>query len=149
GAEWRPDGQQAWAEAVFAPGPEDFRRGLGRGPAGLVVGPAGAVVHSGDAELAVAGGPAGGGGVADLETLGSPAQRPAVVDDTAGQAKTPGLGQRGITVGHEGLLGSVQMSQSTPNPEALTRSRTQHACHQRPRTTHLAELTGQVAGGTG
>ncbi|GHI74328.1 hypothetical protein Snoj_82460 [Streptomyces nojiriensis] len=58
--------------------------------------------------------------MADLETFRCPPQRPAVVHDTAGQAQSPGLGQRGVTVGHEGLLGSVQMSQSTPNPEALT-----------------------------
>ncbi len=37
-----------------------------------------------------------------------------------GQTESSGVGQRGITVDHEGLLGSVQMSQSTPNPEALT-----------------------------
>ncbi len=120
GRDVAPDGQPERAYAVFAPEAEDFRLDFGRCPSGLVVGPAGAVTHSGDAELPVAGGPSGGGGVADLETLRCPAQRPSVLDDTAGQAKTPGLGQRGVTVDHEGLLGSVQMSQSTPNPEALT-----------------------------
>lgn len=54
---------------------------LGRGAAWLVVGTAGAVAHSGDAELSVASGPPGGGGVADLETLRRPA--PAVFDDAS------------------------------------------------------------------
>ena len=39
---------------------------------------------------------------AELAFRGS-TQRPAVLDHTAGQAQPAGLGQRGITVGHEGL----------------------------------------------
>ena len=41
----------------------------------------------------------------DLEPLRGPADRPAIVYDAPGQAQPPGLGQRGITVGHEDLLG--------------------------------------------
>lgn len=81
---------------------------------------AGAVTHPGDAKLPAPGGPAGRGGVADLESLGSPAKRPAVVHGTAGRTKTSGLGQRGVTVGHEGLLVSVRISQSTSSQQALT-----------------------------
>ncbi len=56
--------------------------------------------------------------------------------DAAGRS-----GQRGITVGHEGLLrGGVQMSQSTPNPEG-PHSSTQRACQQCPGTTHLVLVT--------
>src|ERR1700744_2442810 len=37
--------------------------------------------------------------------LPASARRPAIIDDTPGQAQPRGLGQRGITVDHEGLLG--------------------------------------------
>lgn len=46
------------------------------------------------------------GGRAALEPFRGPAQRPAVIDDTAGQPQPAGLGQRGITVDHEGRHGS-------------------------------------------
>ncbi|GHI74654.1 hypothetical protein Sspor_02150 [Streptomyces spororaveus] len=104
GRDTAPDCQPQWTDPVFPPEAEHFRLDLGCCPAGLVAGPAGAVTHSGDAQKPVAGGPAGRGGVADLETLCRPAHGPAVIDDTTRQTKSPGLGQRRTTVDHEGLL---------------------------------------------
>ena len=63
----------------------------------------GPVRHPGRAQLPVPARPPGRGGGRDLEPLGSTPQRPAIVNDTPGQAQPPGLGQRGITVGHEDL----------------------------------------------
>src|SRR5215218_1860466 len=62
--------------------------GLGR--AGVRA--AGPVIHPGLAVLSVAGGPAGRGGHRDLEPFGGATQRPAVIDDTAGQAQPTELG---------------------------------------------------------
>jgi hypothetical protein len=78
----------------------------GRGLAGAVTGSAGSVAHAGFAVTSVALSPACCGGDGDLEAFRSPAQGPVVLDDAAGQAQASGLGQGGVTVGHEGLLGS-------------------------------------------
>jgi hypothetical protein len=42
--------------------------------------------------------------VRDLEPFRRPPQQPAIINDAPGQPQPPGLGQRRITVGHEGLL---------------------------------------------
>ncbi len=68
-----------------------------------VVRAAGPIGHPGRAVVAVAVGPAFGGGVSDLESFGGPSQGPVVLDDTASQTQPPQLRQRGITVGHEDL----------------------------------------------
>jgi hypothetical protein len=98
-------------DAGRSPAPQDTdlddpALGAGRGPVRAVVRAAGVVAHAGLAELAVAVGPALGRGRGDLEPLGRPAQWPAIVDDAAGQAQASGLGQRCVTVWHEGLSGA-------------------------------------------
>ncbi|CAK7284316.1 putative Aspartyl-tRNA(Asn) amidotransferase subunit A @ Glutamyl-tRNA(Gln) amidotransferase subunit A [Streptomyces misionensis JCM 4497] len=113
----------------------------GRRPAWAVVRAAGAVVHARLAQLPVAAGPACGGGVADLEAFRGPPQRPAVVHDTPGQTQPPSRRQRGVTVGHEGLLAVGGRCRNPHRTQkALTCSSTQHACHQRPGTAHLGRV---------
>lgn len=97
-------GQPHRPDPVLAPQPHDLPFDRGGRLAGAVVWAAGAVAHARLAQLPVAARPAGGGGVADLEAIRGPPQRPAVVHDTPGQTQPAGRGQRGITVGHEGLL---------------------------------------------
>lgn len=109
-------------DPVFAPetrGPLTDRGGrLTR----AVVRAAGAVVHSGRAQVPVAARPAGGAGVADLEAFRAPApQRPTVVHDTPGWTQPPGRCQRGIAWGHEGFLGfgadvAVRTGPEGPHP---------------------------------
>lgn len=77
---------------------------------GLAFGAAGAIVHRVRAVATVTLSPASGGGDRDIEALRSPAQRPLVVNDTAGQTKSAGRGQRRVTVGHEGLRETVRGS---------------------------------------
>lgn len=98
GGDVAPDGQPQRADAAFTPQPQDFPLDFVGCLSWLVVGPAGAVTHSGGAELAVAARTAGDGGVADLETLGCPAQRPAVLDDTPAPYGTALPGCRTVTV---------------------------------------------------
>lgn len=96
-------------------------------PSGLVVGSAGVITHSGRPVSAVALCPALGRGDADVEAFGGPTQGPAILDDAAGQAQTSGFGQRGITVGHEGLLGvmlCVVATHSTQRPSPVS----SHSC---------------------
>lgn len=97
-------GQPHRSDAVLAPQAYDVFLGSCRGAARLVVRAAGTVTHALGAQLSVTRCPAGGGGVADLETLGCSAQRPAVVNDAPGQTQSASRGQRSITVGHEVLL---------------------------------------------
>jgi hypothetical protein len=102
--------------------------------------PGGAVAHAGLAELAVALCPAPGGGDGDLEAFGGAAQRPAILDDTAGQAQTPEFGQRRVTVGHEGLSGwRVDVAIHT-EPEALT-----HSQDHRVRVVSVPNLCAQYS----
>ena len=92
-------------------------------PSGLVVGSAGVITHSGRPVGAVA----LGRGDADVEAFGGPTQGPAILDDAAGQAQTSGFGQRGITMGHEGLLGvvlCVVATHSTQRPSPVS----SHSC---------------------
>jgi hypothetical protein len=134
-------GQPHWSDAVLTPQPHDLLLDGSRRLARAVVGAAGAVVHPCLAEPPVSVRPACGGGVADPETFRGPPQRPAVVHDTPGQTQPAGRRQRGIEVGHEGLLA---VGGRCRNPyrtqKALTRSSTQHACHQRPGTAHLGSF---------
>ncbi len=75
----------------------------GRGAARAGAWTAGLVGHAGLAEPAVAVGPPLGRSRRDLEAFCGPSQAPVVVHDAARQAQAAGLGQRCITVGHEGL----------------------------------------------
>jgi hypothetical protein len=84
---------------------DDASFGAGRSLVWAVVWAGGAVVHASGPVLAEPVGPAGRGADRDLEPLRGLAQRPAVLDDAAGQPLTPERGQRGVTVEHEGLLG--------------------------------------------
>ncbi|MEU9504652.1 hypothetical protein, partial [Streptomyces sp. NPDC048196] len=61
----------------------------------------------------------------DLEAFRSPAQRPAVIDDTPGQTQPAGRRQRGVTVDHEGLLGigadfAIHIETRRPSPLSRT-----------------------------
>ena len=85
---------------------DDPALGAGRGPVRAVVRTAGAVGHPRFAEFAVAVRPALGRGRRDLEPFCRAPQWPAVVDDASGQAQAAGLGQRCVTVWHEGLSGA-------------------------------------------
>lgn len=62
------------------------------------------VRHPHHALIAVTARPPGRCGVGDLKSLCCPPDGPPVLHDTPGQAQPSGLAQRGITVGHEGLL---------------------------------------------
>jgi hypothetical protein len=85
--------------------------------------PAGAVGHACRAVLAVAAGPPGGGGHRYLEPLGGSPQRPALLDDTAGQQKPAPRGQQGISVGHEDLRVEERfLDSSTPHSEVFLMS---------------------------
>jgi hypothetical protein len=75
---------------------------------------AGPVAHARRAQLPVPARPPGGRGVGDLEPFRGPAQRPAVIDSTPGQAQPPGLAQRGITVDHEDLLVQIVVIHTEP-----------------------------------
>jgi hypothetical protein len=85
------------------PQPDDPPLGPARCAPWAVMRPRGPIGHPLRAVFPVPGSPPGSGGVRDLESLGRAAQRPPIIDDTPGQAQPPGLGQRGITVGHEDL----------------------------------------------
>ena len=90
--------------------------------------PARPVSHPRRAGLAVAAGPPGRGGVRYLEPLSSPPHGPAVFHDAAGQAQPPGLGQRGITVGHEGLPVRCRCGNPHRTRKALPTSRSSASC---------------------
>jgi len=64
---------------------------------------AGAIAHPGRPLLPVPLGPSPSGRDRYLEAFGGAPQRPAVIDDTSGEAKPAGSAQGGVTVGHEGL----------------------------------------------
>src|SRR5690606_31427751 len=76
--------------------------GPGRGAAGAVMRSGGSIGHPSGAELAVAVGPALGRAHRHLEAFRGTTQGPAVLHDTAGEAKPPALRQQRVTVGHEG-----------------------------------------------
>lgn len=82
------------------------------------------VVHACTAVTAVVVCPAGGG-VADLEAFCGPAHRPAVVDDTPGQAQPACRSQWGITVGQRGPLAAGCRCRNPPRtqrPSPLSRT---------------------------
>jgi hypothetical protein len=115
------------------------RTGCGPGCAGA----AGPVDHPGHALLLVAPGPAGGGGVADLEPFGRPWDRPAVLNDAARQPHPTALSQRGGTVGMRASCSVLRFGRHPPSQQALTRStspvlcREAQTCHQHPWAEHL------------
>src|SRR5512135_1832620 len=99
---------------------DDPPLGALRGPVRADVRAAAAVEHRRDAADTVPLGPLLGRSRRALEPLSRPAQRPPIVDDTAGQPQPALRGQEGISVRHEAPLGIDVRVVTTPIPEVLT-----------------------------
>ncbi|GLZ12685.1 hypothetical protein Acsp04_29200 [Actinomadura sp. NBRC 104425] len=79
----------------------------------------------------------------DAEVFRGPAQRPALLDGTAGRAQASGRGQRGVAVGREGLLQfgvNVAFHTGTKALLPFKNRPGRVACHQRPRTAQLGRV---------
>src|SRR5512139_3471291 len=99
---------------------DDPPLGLLRGLVGADVRTTGAIGHRRDSADTVTVGPLLGRGRRALEPLSSPAQRPTLIDNTAGQPQPALRGQEGISVRHEAPLGIDVRVATTPIPEVLT-----------------------------
>ena len=115
---------------AFGPQPGSVRAGHG---------PAAAVRQPCYPRFAVATGRARRRLNGDVEPFGRAPKRPAVLNDATGQAKTPGMGQNRVRVGHEDLLVRVfALDKHHTTPEVLFTASNPSACHQPPGSIQLA-----------
>jgi hypothetical protein len=110
-----PVGDTQRPDPVGVAQPKNLRLDDRAGAAWAVLRPAAAINHRGLAAVAVSAGPARGGGVSDLETLGGAAQVPALVDDTPGQPQPPGRGEWAPAVDHQRASSGIGVCRGDPH----------------------------------